>query len=394
MGAGIAREGRSFVTDGKSDYDRMIDHMLRKPLSRRNVLRAAWVGPAAMALAACSKKVGGSAASTAPTSGGSPAALEDQLNIYNWAAYLNPKNLKAFEKEYSITATQDFYASNEELIAKLKGGAQGYDLIAPTGYAVEILAKTGLLTPLDHAKIPNLTNVDPQFLDAGFDPGNQYSAPKDWGTTGVGYLTDHVSEDITSWQQFFDLAPQYSGKYTVLDSSPEVIGGALKMLGYSYNSLEQSQIDEATQQLIDIKPDIAAITSSEYRQMMQREETYVAIGWNGDFFYVKKPHKYVIPSEGSEFWLDNWAIPAGAPHPELAHEFINWILTPEHQATETSYTYYASAVPDAKPLVDPAISGDPAIYPPPDVVAKLETAIADPLFLQLRNDAWTKFKSA
>ncbi|MEO8477902.1 MAG: spermidine/putrescine ABC transporter substrate-binding protein [Actinomycetota bacterium] len=381
--------------EGKSSYDRMIDHMRRLPVSRRNVLRAAWVGPAAAALAACSKKVGTSASSsTAPTLGGSPAALEDELTVYNWAAYLNPKNLKAFESEYGISSTQDFYASNEELIAKLKGGAEGYDIIAPTGYAVEILAKSGLLTELDHAKIPNLSNVDPQFLDTGFDPGNRFSAPKDWGTTGVGYLTDHVSEDITSWRQFFDLASTYSGKYTVLDSSPEVIGAALKMLGYSYNSLAQDEIDEATDALIGIKPDIASITSSNYRQMMQREESYVALGWNGDFFYVKKPHAYVIPSEGSEFWLDNWCIPAGATHPELAHEFINWILTPEHQATETSYTYYASCVPDAKPIIDSAISGDPAIYPPDDVVAKLETAIADPLFLQLRNDAWTKFKSA
>jgi spermidine/putrescine transport system substrate-binding protein len=382
------------VNEGKSGYDRMIDQMLRRPLSRRNVLRAAWVGPAAVALAACSKKVGGTSAASTVATGASPAPLEDELNIYNWAAYLNPKNLKAFESEYDITATQDFYASNEELIAKLQGGAEGYDIIAPTGYAVEILAQSGLLTELDHDKVPNLANVDAQFLDAGFDPGNQYSAPKDWGTTGVGYLTDHVGEDITTWRQFFDLAPTYSGKYTVLDSSPEVIGAALKMLGYSYNSLEQSEVDEATDALIAIKPDIAAVTSSNYRQMMQREESYVAIGWNGDFFYVKKPHTYVIPSEGSEFWLDNWCIPAGAPHPELAHEFINWILTPEHQATETSYTYYASCVPDAKPMIDDAIAGDPAIYPPDDVVAKLETAIADPVFLQLRNDAWTKFKSA
>jgi spermidine/putrescine-binding protein len=370
----------------------MLDNWLRTPLTRRSALRVAAVIPAAAALAACSKKVGGpaSAATTSPTS----AALEDSLNVYNWTAYLNPDNLKAFESQYSIKATQDFYASNEDLIAKLKAGAKGYDIIAPTGYAVEILAKTGYLTPLDHSKIPNLANADARFLNAGFDPGNKYSAPKDWGTTGVGYLTDHVSEDITSWAQFFDLAGKYSGKYTVLDSAPEVVGGALKLLGYSYNSLDAGEVDAATNKLISIKKDIAAVTSTNYRQMMQREETYVALGWNGDFFYVKKPHKYVIPSEGSEFWLDNWCIPAGAPHPNLAHEFINWILTPEHQATESSYTYYASCVPDAKPKIDPAVANDPAIYPADDVVAKLETAIADPMFQQLRNDAWTKFKSA
>jgi spermidine/putrescine transport system substrate-binding protein len=368
------------------------DAFLRRPISRRGVLRLGIMVPTAAALAACSKKVGGT--SSSPTPSATNTVLEDELNIYNWAAYLNPDNLKAFKSEYSVDATQDFYASNEEMIAKLKGGATGYDIIAPTGYAVEILAKSGLLLELDHSRIPNLSNADPQFLGAGFDPDNRFSVPKDWGTTGVGFLTDHVSEDITSWAQFYDLAAKYSGKYTVLDSSPEVVGSALKLLGYSYNSLDQGEVDQATDKLISIKGDIAAITSSQYRQMMQREETYVALGWNGDFFYVKKPHTYVIPSEGSEFWLDNWCIPASAPHPNLAHEFLNWILTPEHQATETSYTYYASCVPDAKPLVDPAISGDPSIYPPDDVIAKLETAIADPTFLQQRNDAWTKFKSA
>jgi spermidine/putrescine transport system substrate-binding protein len=368
------------------------DAALRRPISRRGVLRLGLMVPAAAALAACSKDVGGNAAAPKPSS--TSTALEDELNIYNWSAYLNPDNLKAFKGEYSVDATQDFYASNEELIAKLKGGATGYDIIAPTGYAVEILAKSGLLLELDHSRIPNLTNADPQFIGAGFDPDNRFSVPKDWGTTGVGFLTDHVGEDITSWAQFYDLAAKYSGRYTVLDSSPEVVGSALKLLGYSYNTLEQGEVDEATDKLISIKGDIAAITSSQYRQMMQREETYVALGWNGDFFYVKKPHTYVIPSEGSEFWLDNWCIPASAPHPNLAHEFLNWILTPEHQATETNYTYYASCVTAAKDMVDPTIGDDPSIYPPADVIAKLETAIADPTFLQQRNDAWTKFKSA
>jgi len=378
---------------GRSDLD-TVDAMLRRPMSRRAALRTAFVGTAAAALAACSKTVSGNASgASAPSVSGSPQ-LEDTLNLYNWSQYFSPDNKAAFENEYGVTVNEDNYASNEEMIAKLQGGASGYDLVAPTGYAVQILAESGLLTSLDLNRIPNLSNADPQFLDAGFDPGNAHSVPKDWGTTGVGYLTDYVNEDITSWAQFYDLAQAYANRYTVLDSSPEVIGSALKLLGYSYNSLDQNQVNEATDKLISIKSYIYDVTSSKYRQEMSREDTYVALGWNGDFFYVKPPHKYVIPSEGSEFWLDNWAIPSTAAHPNLAHEFLNWILTPEHQATESSYTYYASPVPAAKPLIDKAVANDPAIYPPDEVVAKLETAIADPMFLQLRNDAWTKFKAA
>jgi spermidine/putrescine-binding protein len=377
----------------RTDLDRHVDAILRRPLSRRTALQTAAVGTAAAALAACSKNVapGGAATAQSPSAGGE---LEDTLNVYNWSAYFSPDNKKAFEQEYGVTVTEDNYASNEEMIAKLQGGAKGYDIIAPTGYAVETLIAGNLLLPLDLSRIPNLNNADPQFLNAGFDPGNAHSVPKDWGTTGVGYLTDFVKDDITSWAQFYDLAPQYTGRYTVLDSAPEVIGSALKLLGYSYNTLEQSQVDEATDKLISIKPHIYDVTSSKYRQEMSREDTYVALGWNGDFFYVKPPHTYVIPSEGSEFWLDNWCIPATAAHPNLAHEFLNWILTPEHQATESSYTYYASCVPAAKALIDKAVADDPAIYPSDETIAKLETAIADPQFLSSRNDAWTKFQSA
>jgi spermidine/putrescine-binding protein len=381
-------------TQRRSEADRQLDAILRKPLTRRTALQSAAVASAAAALAACSKDVApGGGASIAPSSSGSPQ-LEDELNVYNWSAYFSPDNKKAFEQEYGVTITEDNYASNEELIAKLQGGAKGYDIVAPTGYAVETLIAGNLLMPLDLSRIPNLTNADPQFLDAGFDPGNAHSVPKDWGTTGVGYLTDFVNEDITSWQQFYDLASQYSGRYTVLDSSPEVIGSALKLLGFSYNTLDQGEIDQATDKLIAIKPYIYDVTSSKYRQEMSREDTYVALGWNGDFFYVKPPHKYVIPSEGSEFWLDNWSIPATAAHPNLAHEFLNWILDPQRQATESSYTYYASCVPAAKDLIDPVVAKDPAIYPSQATIAKLETAIADPQFLSTRNDAWTKFQSA
>jgi spermidine/putrescine-binding protein len=381
-------------TRRKAGIDRQIDAMLRQPLSRRAILRTAFAGTAVAALAACSKTVGPSSAPSGAGGGSGSPQLEDKLNIYNWEAYFSPENKKAFEKQYGVTITEDNYASNEEMMSKLKQGVKGYDLIAPTGYAVDVLVKSNLLMPLDLNKIPNLSNVDPQFLDAGFDPGNAHSVPKDWGTTGVGYLTEKVSQPITTWAQFYDLAATYSGRYTVLDSAPEVIGSALKLLGYSYNSLDENEVSQAADKLIGIKKDIYDVTSSQYRQEMSRQDTWVALGWNGDFFYVKPPHTYVIPSEGSEFWLDNWCIPATAAHPNIAHEFLNWILTPEHQGTESSYTYYASCVPAAKALTAKAVRDDSAIYPSDATIAKLETAIADPMFLQLRNDAWTKFKAA
>ncbi|MEX1046624.1 MAG: spermidine/putrescine ABC transporter substrate-binding protein [Actinomycetota bacterium] len=376
-----------------------VDGLMRglefSPFSRRGFLRAAIVAPSAAVLAACTKKVGQPSGDTG--GGTSTGQLEDTVAFYNWAAYLNPATRKAFEKQYDVDTTLDFFASNEELINKLKAGAKGYDLIAPTGYAVDIMRKENLLLELDHSRIPNKSNVDPRFLDLSFDPGNRFSMPKDWGTTGFGYLQKYVKEDMTTWADFFKLAPKYSGKYTVLDSSPEVIGGALKMLGYGYNTTNKEEVDAAVDELIKIKPHIGAITSSNYRQIMQRGDSYVALGWNGDFFYVaaKQPSvKYVIPTEGTEYWVDTWSIPATAPHPNAAMEFINWVLTPENQARETNYTYYASAVTGAREATDPAIANDPAIYPDESVVDSLEANDGNPEAFNLRNEAWTKFKSA
>jgi spermidine/putrescine transport system substrate-binding protein len=382
---------------GRTDLDRMMDAMKRRPLSRRRFLQAAGYSSMAAFLAACQRQIGGQqqGGSGKPATAGQ---LEDTLVVYNWAAYLNPDNVKAFEDEYGVTVqTDDLYESNEEMLAKIQAGAGGYDLVAPTGYMVQIMKDEGLLLELDHSRLPNLANVDPRFTGLAFDPEMAFHAPKDWGTTGFGYLGKFVKEAPMSWAQFFELGPTYTGKYTVLDSAPEVIGAGLKRLGYSYNSADPAEVDEALALLVELKPHIASVTSSQYRQMMSRADTYLALGWNGDFFYVLEDQpsvRYVIPEEGTEFWVDTWAIPASAPHPNLAHEFINWILTPERQGVESSFTYYASCVTGAQEHTAEAVANDPSIYPEPEVVDRLEANSGDPEVLDLRNDAWRRFQAA
>jgi spermidine/putrescine transport system substrate-binding protein len=385
---------------GPSDLDRLIAGMKRTAINRRRFLQAAALAPAAAFLAACERQIGRQP--TTQTSPG-PARLtgdiEDELIIYNWAAYLNPKSVKAFEEEFGIKVqATDLYESNEEMIAKLRGGATGYDLVAPTGGYIQAMAEEGLLMELDLSRIPNLANVDGRFLGFPYDPENRYHVPKDWGTTGVGYLQKFVDEDVTSWAQFFGLGEKYSGKYTVLDSQYEVIGAGLKQLGYSYNSDSEAEVNQVLEEiLIPFKPHISSITSSQYRQMMSRADSYLALGWNGDFFYVIEDQpsvKYVIPEEGTEYWVDAWAIPAGAPHPVAAHEFINWILTPENQGRETGYTYYASAVKGAEEFTPKAIVNDPSIYPTPEVLDNLEYATTEASVVQLRTDAWNRFLAA
>ena len=386
--------------DGRSkplDIDRVLANEKRRPMSRRRFLGLAASAPLAAWLAACSRNVApnrGGQQSQAPKAG----PLEDELVIYNWTNYLNEETIKAFEAEYNVTVrATDFYESNEELLAKIQGGAKGYDVVAPTGYMVETMAAENLLMPLDAKRIPNLDNVEDRFRGLDFDPENRFHVPKDWGTTGFMYITDRVGEDLASWNDFYSVADKYSGRYTVLDGAVEVTGSFLKKLGYSWNTTNQEEVDAATEEMVKFKPHVEAITSTEYRELMGRADTWLALGWNGDYFYVYEDQpstKYVIPSEGTEFWVDCWSILADAPHPNIAHEFLNWILTPERQGVETNFTYYASAVEGATEFTDEAIVSDPSIYPPEEVTNKLEATKSDPQILEQRTEAFTRFQSA
>ena len=369
-----------------------VQKMLGRQVSRRGVLAGA---AAAAFLAACSKKISTGNESTG--GGGSvPDELESELSIYNWADYVHPKTYPAFEKEFDIKITEDNFPSNEDALAKLQAGAQGYDLVVPTGYMVEIMIAEGLLMELDHSKIPNLSIVEPQFLDTPFDPGNKYSVPKDFGTTGYGVRTKFVKEEMKSWEDFYRLAPKYSGRYVVLDSSPEVVGSALKMLGYSYNTVEPNEIAEATKELLKLKPHVRKITSS-MRELLISGECYIGLTWNGEVGYVAldaADARYVVPEEGTEIWTDNWSVVAGAPHPAAAHAYMNWSLEPENQARDTSYHYYGGVVEGEEEFLPPALANDPSVYPAQSVLDKMEFAQANPDWLRLRNEAWTKFKAA
>jgi spermidine/putrescine transport system substrate-binding protein len=367
-------------------------------ISRRSVSRRGFLAgsAAALFLAACGESEVGPSTQSKGSASPVPTELEGDLSIFNWADYVNPKTYPMFEKEFDITITEDNYASNEDALAKLQAGAKGYDVVVPTGYMVETMIQEGILLELDHSQIPNLSNVEDRFLDLPFDPGNKFSVPKDYGTTGYGYRSDLVDEEMTSWEDFFKLAPKYSGRYTVLNSPPEVVGAALKMLGYSYNSTDPAEISEATDVLVKFKPHVRKITSS-MREIMISGEAYISLTWNGEIGYVAldaKDARYVVPAEGSEIWTDNWGIVSGAPHPAAAHAFLNWHLQPQVQALDTEYHYYGAVVEGEEEFLDPALANDPAIYPPEDVADKLEVAQASPDWLQLRNEAWTKFKAA
>jgi spermidine/putrescine transport system substrate-binding protein len=371
----------------------MSEHEILESLGERRVDRRGFVaGTAALIAAAGLGRI--------PEAFAAPEATSGELFYYNWAAYVNPKTYTGFTKATGIKVKKDFYVSNEALQAKLKAGARGYDLAVPTGYMVQILAQDKLLQPINWAKLPNVrSNIDPKFRKLPFDPQDRFSVAKDWGTTGFMYRTDLVKERPTTWRQFVTLAKtKYSGKVTVLDGIPEVIGSMLVMLGYSYNSDSRSELEKAKKELLDLKPHLLAITSTEYKQMLETGKAVMALGWNGDGLAVaaKKPAAYVVAKEGGEFWVDSYVIPVGAKNPDAAHAWIDYVYGPKVNAQETSYTYYGSPVKKSllKRTLSAKILTNGAVFPPASVVKNLEANQVTAKGTALRSRIWTEFKAA
>ncbi len=367
--------------------------IIGRPLTRRGFLGAAAVTGAAAFLAACGVQAG--ATTQAPLG----TKLEGQLHIYNWGSYyLGRNDLAAFKKQFNVSVTEDAYDSNETLLAKIQAGAKGYDVCVPTGYMVQIMAQQGLLYKLAKDHIPNFQYVDSQFRNVPYDPGNQYSMPKDWGTTGFGYRAD-LLPPLFSWADFFKTATTTaSGKTIVLDGVNEVIGSMLKMLGYSYNSVDPSQLEQVRQKLLQLKPHLLAITATDDITMMGNGQAILALDWNGNVLAAQANQaklQYVIPTEGSEFWVDNWAILKSAPDPVTAHAFINFMLDPKISASEISTTYYAQCETAAFKTMDPSLANNSVIYPNTAAISRLEsqTALSSD-GAKLRKQIWDEFKAA
>jgi spermidine/putrescine transport system substrate-binding protein len=369
---------------------------LNRPITRRGFMAAAAATGAAAWLTAC-----GQASTSSGTPAGPPLGtkLEGQLHIYNWGSYyLGRDDLKAFETQFNQTVTEDAYDSNETLLAKIQAGARGYDVCVPTGYMVQIMASQGLLYKLAKDHIPNYQYVDAMFKQLPYDRGNQYSMPKDWGTTGFGYRTD-LLPPMASWKDFVQMAQtKASGKTIVLDGVNEVIGSMLKMMGYSYNSVDSNQLNQVKQVLLQLKPHLLAITATDDITLMGNGKAILALDWNGNVLSAQPNAptlQYVVPTEGSEFWVDNWSILKSAPDPIAAHAFVNFMLDPKISAKEISTTYYAQCETTAFQYMDPSLSGNAVIYPNQATVARLEsqTALSSD-GAKLRQEIWNEFKAA
>ncbi|MGB9301677.1 MAG: spermidine/putrescine ABC transporter substrate-binding protein [Anaerolineae bacterium] len=362
----------------------------------------------AMVLAAC-------AAPATPTEPPSPSEatpteglplaeeLADTLYVFNWAAYMDETLLSQYEEEYGITIVYDTYDSNEDLLAKLQAGATGYDVIFPSDYMVSQMIELGLLAPLDFNNIPNFANVADLNKDPAYDPGNVYSVPYFWGTTGIGYDAEAVDPPPDSWAWLFDAATacQYAdGGINILDDQREAMGSALKYLGYSVNDADEAHLMEARDILLAAKACWKTFDSSGYiDNLMIPGEIVLTQAWSGDVFVAAEENEvwtFVMPEEGGVIWQDNICIPATSSgiHKRTGEHFINWVLDAEIAAMNTNFVWYASPNEAAKAYINPEILGDPAIYPDEETMARLEWIEPLPTeVLAIYDRVWTEVKA-
>ena len=299
--------------------------------------------------------------------------VDGDLNFYNWSEYMDPDLITAFQDQYGVTVTEDFYPSNEEMFARVEAGGSGYDMIVPSDYMVSILISESMILAVPGAAVPNKGNIADTFSNPPYDPGALYTAAYQWGTTGIGVDIGVTGEVPHTWGLLFDadLAEQYglSGKITILDDPRETMGAALKYLGYSLNSTSESELAEAEAIIADAVSRVAAFDSDQYDELIVTGESVVGHGYSGNFLWGfeegDSEYDYFVPDEGGTIWVDNMAVLTDAPHPCTAFTFMNFLLDAENGAQLTNYNWYASpnGASQQEGLIDAEVLENPIIYP-------------------------------
>ncbi|MEK4761721.1 spermidine/putrescine ABC transporter substrate-binding protein [Viridibacillus sp. FSL E2-0187] len=294
---------------------------------------------------------------------------KDILTIYNWGEYIDPDLLKQFEKETGIHVIYETFDSNEAMMTKIEQGGTSYDISMPSEYTIEQMKERELLLPIDYKQIPNIKNIDEDFLDLDFDPKNEYSVPYFWGTVGIVYNPKMLKgQDFNSWDDLWD--PSLKGKVILVDSAREVLGVSLNSMGKSLNSTDTDELKAATDKLIKMAPNVKAIIGDEVTQLMVNGDASVALTWSGqaaDMMYENEDLTYNVPSEGSNLWFDNMVIPKTSKNITGAHKFINFMLDPEVAAQNADYVGYSTPNKAALKLMDPEVVNDERYYPSKEV---------------------------
>ena len=316
------------------------------------------------------------------------------LNIYNWGEYIDEDLLTKFEEETGIKVNYDMFVANEDMYVKLKNSDINYDLVIPSDYMIQRMIKEDMVQKLDFNNIPNYKNIDEDFKNKAFDPTNEYSVPYFWGTLGMVYDSEKTGGPVDSWDALWD--EKYKGEVIMMDSSRDSIGVALVKLGYSLNSKDPKELEEAKQLLIKQRPLVSAYLMDETKDIMKNGEATFAVMYSGDAVDVvnESPNmKYVVPKEGSNVFIDAMVVLKNAQHKENAEKFINFMLDPEN-AAQNAKIGYSSPISAAVEKLPSELKDNKAGYPDKASLKNLETFEDPGDAVEIYDQIWQDVKNS
>ena len=329
---------------------------------------------------------------------GKSSAENGEVIVYNWVEYIDPETLALFEEETGIKVVYDEYDTNETMYPKVEAGASAYDVICPSDYMIQKMIDNDLLAEINFDNIPNLKNIGQQYFEQSkeFDPENKYSVPYCFGTVGILYNKTMVSGPIDSWSVLWD--EQYADNILMQDSVRDAFMVALKLNGYSMNTLDETELQAAKNSLIEQKPLVQAYVIDQVRDKMIGDEAAIGVIYSGEAIYTQRENEnleYVIPKEGTNVWIDSWVIPKNAPNKENAEKFIDFMCREDIALKNFEYITYSTPNTAAQELIeDEDIKNSKIAFPDLSQYDNLETfqylgSEGDALY----NSLWKEVKS-
>ena len=355
------------------------------------------------------------AIAVAAASGVASASTEEKrLFIYNWTDFIGRDTIAEFEKETGIKVIYDVYDSEETMDARLLAGSAGYDVVVASTEYFGREIKAGVYIPLDRSKLPNWKNLDPRILtiQTAHDPGNLHSVPYMHAINGFAYNVDMIkarmpNAPVNSLDMLFK--PEIVSKFadcgvTFLDSAADTLMLALQYLGLDPNTTKPEDYKAAENLLLKVRPYVRSFDSSEYLNGLANKELCIAMSWSSDYALSRARAKavgvdvnlaFTVPKEGANQNFTSLLIPEGAPHPQAAYQFINFMLRPDVIARITNDIYYGNDNLASRPLVNASILNDPTLYPTPEIEARLfRSEEASAATERIRTRTWTRVKTA
>lgn len=326
-----------------------------------------------------------------------PGIRNGEVRVYNWTHYIADEVVTAFKEHTGIDVVYANYSSNEDMFARVGDGGSGYDIVFPSDYMVAIMARRDLLATIERDRLRNYDNLDPEILKQaeGFDPGNKFAVPYMWGTVGIGYDSAHLDTPPSSLADV--LHENLRGRISMIDDERFGLGAVLKHLGYSANTTQEGELNEAVEWLLTLKPYLLSVDSEKYMEDLEAERAWVAIGFSGDIAQVAESRpsvKYAIPQNGAVLWIDNMVILRDAPNKENAHVFIDFLLDARNGARISNVIRYASANRAARDAgMDMDLLADRSVFPPTSVMERSEALRDLDNANALYTKAWLTFLS-